>query len=101
MRRCSKGNGLLESKCFEVTVCLCILMLGKSSSTVLAGHRQREPERPRIAMKSLSRTIAAGLMAGVALAASLAPAGAAEKVTFLTSWFAQAEHGGFYQAKAT
>ncbi len=23
------------------------------------------------------------------------------KVTFLTSWFAQAEHGGFYQAKAT
>src|SRR5216684_234291 len=28
-------------------------------------------------------------------------ASAAEKVTFLTSWFAQAEHGGFYQAKAT
>src|ERR1700745_1078596 len=26
---------------------------------------------------------------------------AADKVTFLTSWFAQAEHGGFYQAKAT
>jgi NitT/TauT family transport system substrate-binding protein len=25
----------------------------------------------------------------------------ADKVTFLTSWFAQAEHGGFYQAKAT
>ena len=24
----------------------------------------------------------------------------ADKVTFLTSWFAQAEHGGFYQAKA-
>ncbi len=29
------------------------------------------------------------------------PARAADKVTFLTSWFAQAEHGGFYQAKAT
>jgi NitT/TauT family transport system substrate-binding protein len=29
------------------------------------------------------------------------PAHAADKVTFLTSWFAQAEHGGFYQAKAT
>ena len=29
------------------------------------------------------------------------PASAADKVTFLTSWFAQAEHGGFYQAKAT
>jgi NitT/TauT family transport system substrate-binding protein len=26
---------------------------------------------------------------------------AADRVTFLTSWFAQAEHGGFYQAKAT
>jgi NitT/TauT family transport system substrate-binding protein len=29
-----------------------------------------------------------------------APAEAADKVTFLTSWYAQAEHGGFYQAKA-
>jgi NitT/TauT family transport system substrate-binding protein len=29
------------------------------------------------------------------------PANAADKVTFLTSWYAQAEHGGFYQAKAT
>ena len=29
------------------------------------------------------------------------PTWAADKVTFLTSWFAQAEHGGFYQAKAT
>src|SRR5260370_19667260 len=27
-------------------------------------------------------------------------ASAADKVTFLTSWYAQAEHGGFYQAKA-
>lgn len=26
---------------------------------------------------------------------------AADKVTLLTSWFAQAEHGGFYQAKAS
>ncbi len=26
---------------------------------------------------------------------------APQKITFLTSWFAQAEHGGFYQAKAT
>ncbi|NWG25298.1 MAG: ABC transporter substrate-binding protein [Pseudorhodoplanes sp.] len=29
------------------------------------------------------------------------PAFAADKITFLTSWYAQAEHGGFYQAKAT
>lgn len=54
-----------------------------------------------MAMKSLSRIFAAGLVAGAALSASLASARAAEKVTFLTSWFAQAEHGGFYQAKAT
>src|ERR1700730_14813147 len=37
--------------------------------------------------------------AGVAL--GLGPAMGADKVTYLTSWFAQAEHGGFYQAKAT
>jgi NitT/TauT family transport system substrate-binding protein len=29
------------------------------------------------------------------------PAHAQDKVSFLTSWFAQAEHGGFYQAVAT
>jgi NitT/TauT family transport system substrate-binding protein len=45
-----------------------------------------------------------GLRAAVsalALTASICMASAADKVTFLTSWFAQAEHGGFYQAKAT
>jgi NitT/TauT family transport system substrate-binding protein len=41
-------------------------------------------------------------MALAALAASsVAPALAVDKVFILTSWFAQAEHGGFYQAKAT
>jgi NitT/TauT family transport system substrate-binding protein len=45
-------------------------------------------------------------LAGLAGAAAVAVAGvrpvrAADKVRFLTSWFAQAEHGGFYQAKAT
>ena len=40
--------------------------------------------------------------ATLAFALSLAGAAhAADKVTFLTSWYAQAEHGGFYQAKAT
>ncbi len=40
---------------------------------------------------------------GALLAAILAPshALAADKITFLTSWFAEAEHGGFYQAEAT
>jgi len=54
-----------------------------------------------MAMKRLSRMAASALLGVTALAASLAPAAAADKVTFLTSWFAQAEHGGFYQAKAT
>ena len=41
-------------------------------------------------------------LALMAAAVSVArPARAAEKLTFLTSWFAQAEHGGFYQAVAT
>ena len=43
---------------------------------------------------ALSAAAAAGL---VRPARAAAPA----KITFLTSWFAQAEHGGFYQAKAT
>ena len=41
----------------------------------------------------------AAVMAGVIVGSTAASA--ADKVTFLTSWFAQAEHGGFYQAKAT
>ena len=41
------------------------------------------------------------VVSGLALMASICMASAADKVTFLTSWFAQAEHGGFYQAKAT
>jgi len=39
------------------------------------------------------------LLFGAAFAPSLALA--ADKITLLSSWFAQAEHGGFYQAKAT
>lgn len=52
-------------------------------------------------MKSLPRLIATAVAGANVLAGSFAPAFAADKVTFLTSWFAQAEHGGFYQAKAT
>ena len=62
-----------------------------------------------MAIKLTSRTFATllgrhGLRAavsGLALTASICAANAADKVTFLTSWFAQAEHGGFYEAKAT
>jgi NitT/TauT family transport system substrate-binding protein len=49
---------------------------------------------------SLSR-IACAATAAALLSLVIGPANAADKVTFLTSWYAQAEHGGFYQAKAT
>jgi NitT/TauT family transport system substrate-binding protein len=39
-------------------------------------------------------------IAGVIVAVSAFGAGAAEKVTFMTNWLAQAEHGGYYQAVA-
>src|SRR5258706_5000032 len=41
------------------------------------------------------------LATAAAMSFVIGPANAADKVTFLTSWCAQAEHGGFYQAKAT
>src|ERR1700739_2800957 len=52
-----------------------------------------------MSLKNLSRTIATALVVASMLAVS--PVFAADKVMFLTSWFAQAEHGGFYQATAT
>jgi NitT/TauT family transport system substrate-binding protein len=39
--------------------------------------------------------------AALVLAATATVAQAQDKVTFLTSWYAQAEHGGYYQAIAT
>src|ERR1700691_6044766 len=50
---------------------------------------------------TLSRRAATCLATALAISLVAGPASAADKVTFLTSWFAQAEHGGFYQAKAT
>ena len=35
-----------------------------------------------------------------ALGGAATPAGAADKVVFVTNWYAEAEHGGFYQALA-
>jgi NitT/TauT family transport system substrate-binding protein len=58
---------------------------------------------PAVARRHLHQLLHKFLPA-VAVAAVVASSGsapAADKVTFLTSWFAQAEHGGFYQAKAT
>jgi NitT/TauT family transport system substrate-binding protein len=49
----------------------------------------------------MSRLRIAFFATAAALSLIAGSAQAADKVTFLTSWFAQAEHGGFYQAKAT
>jgi NitT/TauT family transport system substrate-binding protein len=51
---------------------------------------------------SVRNWVARSLTSGaVACAVTLSTTAlAADKVTFLTSWYAQAEHGGFYQAKA-
>ncbi len=51
----------------------------------------------------LTRRAALGSAAGAAAIGigRRARAAAPTKITFLTSWFAEAEHGGFYQAKAT
>src|SRR2546430_3555444 len=56
---------------------------------------------PAAIRNRLGRSLApaAGGLACVVTLATAVPA--ADKVTFLTSWYAQAEHGGFYQAKAT
>jgi NitT/TauT family transport system substrate-binding protein len=48
------------------------------------------------------RAALAGAASALAAAGTrIAPARAATKVRLLTNWFAEAEHGGFYQAKAT
>jgi NitT/TauT family transport system substrate-binding protein len=51
-------------------------------------------------LKRISRfAFGSAMLFGAAFAPSIAFA--ADKITLLSSWFAQAEHGGFYQAKAT
>ena len=46
-------------------------------------------------------TLAGGAAVTAALLARPRPARAADRLRFLTDWYAEAEHGGFYQAKAT
>jgi len=52
---------------------------------------------------SVSLRAAAGRVFGAGLLglSALAPAHAEEKFIYMTNWFAEAEHGGFYQAVAT
>jgi NitT/TauT family transport system substrate-binding protein len=50
---------------------------------------------------SRGAVLAGAASAFVAANINIAPVRAATKIRFLTNWFAEAEHGGFYQAKAT
>jgi NitT/TauT family transport system substrate-binding protein len=54
-------------------------------------------------MTTLARISRLAFGSAMLFGAGLAPsfAIAADKITLLSNWFAQAEHGGFYQAKAT
>ena len=55
----------------------------------------------RIATSRTSRRAVIGALAVMATGiGGIGCAQAADKFTYLTSWFAQAEHGGFYEAKA-
>jgi NitT/TauT family transport system substrate-binding protein len=56
--------------------------------------------RGRRGVVSMNGNLAKISVALAALAASAYGAVAAEKVTFMTNWLAQAEHGGYYQAVA-
>jgi NitT/TauT family transport system substrate-binding protein len=52
-------------------------------------------------MSRIPFTALTGTLAAAVMALGIGGADAADKVTLLSSWYAQAEHGGFYQAKAT
>lgn len=55
-----------------------------------------------VSPRSLLMRVFRRALLSLALVLSLAPtARAADHITLLTSWYAQAEHGGFYQAVAT
>ena len=67
--------------------------MARSGATLRVTNPWMGPDMLRLRLVSIFASAALLLLAGHAQAA--------DKVTFLTSWFAQAEHGGFYQAKAT
>jgi NitT/TauT family transport system substrate-binding protein len=59
------------------------------------------PFRPMSLFSLMSPFRIALIAAAASVSIVAGPANAADQVRLLTSWFAQAEHGGFYQAKAT
>jgi NitT/TauT family transport system substrate-binding protein len=69
----------------------------------LASRLISRPISRPVARRTLHRVLVSAALGLSAAAAPLAVSAqaATEKFTFTTNWFAQAEHGGFYQAVAT
>lgn len=61
----------------------------------------RPTTAPSFSLASMGRLAAGTVLAAAGLLAFHQSARAQDKLTFLTSWYAQAEHGGLYQALAT
>jgi NitT/TauT family transport system substrate-binding protein len=85
-------------------------LLLTSTDRLIGARPEREIQRGlssanrrMIAMRELAWVARITLGSVMLLDAAFAPSMglAADNLTLLTSWFAQAEHGGFYQAKAT
>jgi NitT/TauT family transport system substrate-binding protein len=72
------------------------MSIGPDSAATIATVMQKHA--PSVSRRA---AIAGAASAFAAAGTRISPAGAATKVRFLTNWFAEAEHGGFYQAKAT
>jgi NitT/TauT family transport system substrate-binding protein len=68
---------------------------------LLNQRKARRSPMPKLARSNLRQFARTAFAAVAGIVAWSGMVQAADKVTFLTSWFAQAEHGGFYQAKAT
>ena len=62
---------------------------------------RRNFARNNFARQTRVRHVALAALLGAALCAPVTPAAAQQKFSFTTNWYAQAEHGGFYQAMAT
>ena len=72
------------------------MTVGKASST----HLERKAKMKTMMCKRAFMRGMAGLLLGVAAWPMAGVAHAEDKVTLLSNWYAQAEHGGFYQAVA-
>src|SRR5689334_6819751 len=63
----------------------------------------REPETMKLRESMCTALLSASRLGALLLAVAIAPHALAQplpKIVFLTNWYAEAEHGGFYQAVA-